>query len=59
MEQFNHWKKIELGMGEGADQMAAASSLVSSASQSLAEGSSEQVASIKTVCSGKKNNAEP
>jgi methyl-accepting chemotaxis protein len=39
--------RIIAGLGEGSDQVAAASSQVSSASQSLAEGTSEQAASIE------------
>ncbi|SDU60044.1 methyl-accepting chemotaxis protein [Desulfobacula phenolica] len=39
------------GLGEGANQVASASSQVSSTSQSLAEGSSEQAASIEETSS--------
>ena len=39
------------GLGEGAEQVASASSQVSSASQSLAEGASEQAASIEETSS--------
>jgi methyl-accepting chemotaxis protein len=44
-------KNISLGMGEGASQVAAASSQVSSSSQSMAEGASEQAASIEETSS--------
>ncbi len=44
-------KRITLGMGEGADQVASASSQVSSSSQSMAEGASEQAASIEETSS--------
>jgi methyl-accepting chemotaxis protein len=44
-------KRITMGMGEGADQVASASSQVSSSSQSMAEGASEQAASIEETSS--------
>ncbi|WP_319575526.1 methyl-accepting chemotaxis protein [uncultured Desulfobacter sp.] len=43
--------RITAGMGEGADQVAAASGEVSSSSQSMAEGASEQAASIEETSS--------
>ena len=43
--------KITSGMSEGADQVAAASTEVSSSSQSMAEGSSQQAASIEETSS--------
>ena len=42
---------ISTGMGEGANQVASASSQVSSSSQSMAEGASEQAASIEETSS--------
>ena len=57
--------RIIEGLGEGSDQVAAASSEVSTSSQSLAEGASEQAASIEETSSSMeemasmtKNNAE-
>ncbi|WP_300464960.1 methyl-accepting chemotaxis protein [Desulfobacula sp.] len=44
-------KNITVGMGEGANQVAAASGQVSSSSQSMAEGASEQAASIEETSS--------
>ncbi len=44
-------KNISVGMGEGANQVASASSQVSSSSQSMAEGASEQAASIEETSS--------
>ena len=44
-------KRIIDGLNEGADQVAAASGQVSSASQSLAEGASEQAAAIEETSS--------
>ncbi|MCK5162141.1 MAG: CZB domain-containing protein, partial [Desulfobacula sp.] len=44
-------KRITAGMGEGANQVASASSQVSSSSQSMAEGASEQAASIEETSS--------
>ncbi|MGO9373363.1 MAG: methyl-accepting chemotaxis protein [Syntrophobacteraceae bacterium] len=44
-------KEAIAGLGEGADQVAAASGQVSSASQELAEGASEQAASIEETSS--------
>ncbi len=43
--------RISQGMSEGADQVASASSQVSSSSQSMAEGASEQAASIEETSS--------
>ena len=43
--------RIILGLGEGASQVAAASTQVSSSSQTLAEGASEQAASIEETSS--------
>ena len=43
--------RIILGLGEGATQVAAASTQVSSSSQTLAEGASEQAASIEETSS--------
>lgn len=43
--------RVSNGLGEGAQQVAAASSQVSSASQTLAEGTSEQAASIEETSS--------
>ncbi|WP_300464268.1 methyl-accepting chemotaxis protein [Desulfobacula sp.] len=43
--------RIIAGLGEGSNQVAAASSQVSSSSQSLAEGASEQAASIEETSS--------
>ncbi|WP_020585411.1 methyl-accepting chemotaxis protein [Desulfobacter curvatus] len=43
--------RISNGLGEGADQVAAAASEVSSSSQSMAEGSSQQAASIEETSS--------
>ncbi len=44
-------KEAIAGLGEGADQVAAASGQVSSASQQLAEGASEQAAAIEETSS--------
>ncbi len=44
-------QNISAGMGEGANQVASASSQVSSSSQSMAEGASEQAASIEETSS--------
>lgn len=44
-------RNISSGMGEGANQVASASSQVSSSSQSMAEGASEQAASIEETSS--------
>lgn len=43
--------RISSGLGEGADQVAAAANEVSSSSQSMAEGSSQQAASIEETSS--------
>ena len=43
--------RISTGLGEGAEQVAAAANQVSSSSQSMAEGSSEQAASIEETSS--------
>lgn len=44
-------QKVTVGMGEGANQVASASSQVSSSSQSMAEGASQQAASIEETSS--------
>lgn len=43
--------RVIAGLGEGADQVASASSQVSSASQNLAEGASEQAATVEETSS--------
>jgi len=47
----NPVNRIVAGLGDGAEQVAAASGQVSSASQSLAEGATEQAASIEETSS--------
>ena len=43
--------RVAIGLGDGAEQVAAASSQVASSSQSLAEGTSEQAASLEETSS--------
>ncbi|WP_321414358.1 methyl-accepting chemotaxis protein [uncultured Desulfobacter sp.] len=48
---INVLTRISTGLGEGAEQVAAAATEVSSSSQSMAEGSSQQAASIEETSS--------